>query len=76
MLVLSRGRGESVFVTVPPSDRERTIEVMAVEIRGDKARLGFEADRDITVHRSEVVEKIEREELSKPVDNPESLDIP
>jgi carbon storage regulator len=36
--------------------------VIVVEIRGDKARLGLEFDKDVPVHRTEVFEAIEREQ--------------
>lgn len=51
MLVLSRTKNESIIATLPDG---RTITVTLVEIRGDKCRLGIQADKDIAVHRSEV----------------------
>ena len=36
--------------------------VIVVEIRGDKVRLGIEADRDVPVHRTEVYEAIQRQQ--------------
>ncbi len=53
MLVLSRQRDESIMIG--------DIEVMVVEIRGDKVRLGIKAPLDVAVHRREVFEKIERQ---------------
>lgn len=47
MLVLMRKKNESIII----DDR---IKVMVVEIRGDKVRLGIEADPSIPVHREEV----------------------
>jgi len=38
------------------------IRVVVVDVRGDKVRLGFEADRDVTIHRREIQRAIEREE--------------
>ena len=35
---------------------------MVVDIRGEKVRLGIDAPRDVTVHRQEVYEAIQREE--------------
>lgn len=55
MLVLSRHPQEAVIIRVPPSTEERTIRVMLTEIRRDKARLGFEADRDIEFVREELL---------------------
>jgi carbon storage regulator len=57
MLVLSRKTQESVVVG--GSDRfERMLKVTVREIKGEKVRLGFEADADVPVHRSEVWERI------------------
>ena len=51
MLVLSRKKDESIIIN---SD----ITLVVVEIRGDKVRLGIEADRSIPIHRREVHEAI------------------
>lgn len=53
MLVLSRKRNESLFIG--------EIEVVVVDIRGDKVRLGVVAPADVPVHRREVKEAIERQ---------------
>jgi carbon storage regulator len=52
MLVLSRKRNETIVI-------DNNIEVVVVEIRGDRVRLGITAPSDVTVHRREVVAKIE-----------------
>ena len=39
----------------------KPIVVTLVDIRGDKCRLGFEADPAIIIHRQEVVEAIQRD---------------
>ncbi|HAB10127.1 MAG TPA: carbon storage regulator [Planctomycetaceae bacterium] len=54
MLVLSRKRDERIMI----GDE---ISLMVVDIRGDKVRLGIEAPSDVSVHRSEVYEAIQRE---------------
>lgn len=54
MLVLSRHKDESIVI-------EGGIRITVVDIRGDKARLGIEAPRELFVHRSEVHEAILRE---------------
>lgn len=51
VLVLSRKKDESVRIG---SD----IVITIIEIRGDKIRLGFEAPKDVSIHRQEVYEKI------------------
>ena len=55
MLVLSRKIGESVQIG-------GIINVMVVDIRKDKVRIGFEVPRDIPVHRKEVADSIARGE--------------
>ena len=58
MLVLSRKSQESVVVG--GSDRfERLLKVTVVEIRNGSVKLGFEAEADVAVHRSEVWERIQ-----------------
>ena len=57
MLVLSRKKNESIVIN-------NNITIVVVEIRGDKVRLGIEAPREIPVHRREVYEAIQRNELS------------
>ena len=52
MLVLSRKKDESIVIN-------GSIVVTIVEVRGDKVRLGIVAPREVSVHRSEVVEAIE-----------------
>ena len=51
MLVLSRQREQSIICTTPSGER---IEVTVMDIRGDKVRLGFTADRSIEIDRSEI----------------------
>jgi carbon storage regulator len=54
MLVLSRQRDESIMIG-------DNIEVIIVDIRGDKVRLGITASTKIPVHRKEIYETIKRE---------------
>lgn len=57
MLVLSRHKNESIIIKKDSLE----VEVMVVDIRGDKVRIGVEAPRDVTVHREEVQRAIDRE---------------
>lgn len=69
MLVLSRHKGEVIVIG------EKFIEVVVVEIRGDKVRLGISAPKDISVHRAEVYDSIQRAKqppLESPPCNAES----
>ncbi len=51
MLVLSRKRGERIVI----GDE---IEVVVLEIRGDRVKLGFEGPREIPIHRKELHDKM------------------
>jgi carbon storage regulator len=57
MLVLSRNKDESIII----GEGDDAVEVTIVDVRGDKVRLGINARRDISVHRKEVYEAIQRE---------------
>jgi carbon storage regulator len=54
MLVLSRQRNESIMIG-------DDVEVVIVDVRGDKVRLGITAPKTISVHRKEVYEAIQQE---------------
>ena len=54
MLVLSRHRDESIIIG-------DDIVITVVDIRGDKVRLGIAAPIEVSVHRQEVYEAIQRE---------------
>ena len=57
MLVLSRHKDETIMIG-------DNIEVTIVEIKGDQVRLGIVAPRAIAVHRKEVYEAIQAENMS------------
>ena len=50
MLVLSRYENESIVI----GDGEDAIEVVVVEVRGNKVRLGVHCAKQIPVNRSEI----------------------
>ena len=54
MLVLSRQRDESIMIG-------DNVQITIVDIRGDKVRLGIVAPTEISVHRKEVYDAIQRE---------------
>ncbi len=58
MLVLSRQKDESIVIG-------DDVEVTIVDIRGNKVRLGITAPKNISVHRREVYEAIQREKSQK-----------
>lgn len=59
MLILSRHKNEAIVIDLRQWGLG-LIELMTVEIRGDKVRHGIEADKQIPVHRREVFDAIER----------------
>ena len=58
MLVLSRQKDESIIIG-------DNIEVVIVDVRGDKVRLGINAPKNVSVHRREVYEAIQKEKGDK-----------
>jgi carbon storage regulator len=57
MLVLSRKSGEEVIVGGSVGF-ERVLKVTVLEVGNGRVRLGFEADAEVPIHRSEVWERI------------------
>jgi carbon storage regulator len=58
MLVLSRQKDESIMI----GDE---VEVTIVDVRGDKVRLGITGPKNISVHRREVYDAIQREKAER-----------
>jgi carbon storage regulator len=58
MLVLSRQRDESIMIG-------DDVEIIIVDVRGDKVRLGITAPKEIPVHRREIYDAIQREKKEK-----------
>ena len=56
MLVLTRKSGEKITI----GDE---VVVSVLEVRGSQVRLGIEAPKGIAVHRSEIYERIQEENL-------------
>ena len=56
MLVLSRKLNESIVINYD-------IVVTVLGVQGDRVRLGIEAPGEIPVHRQEVYEKMQNEEV-------------
>ena len=54
MLVLSRKQDEKIIIG-------DSITLMVISIQGDKVRLGIEAPRNVSIHREEVYQAIQRE---------------
>lgn len=58
MLVLSRQKEESIMIG-------DNIEITIVDVRGDKVRLGINAPKDVSVHRREIFDAIQREKAEQ-----------
>jgi carbon storage regulator len=58
MLVLSRQKDESIIIG-------DDVEITIVDVRGDKVRLGITAPKNISVHRKEIYEAIQKEKAEK-----------
>ena len=63
MLVLSRKKGEAVvlFHYGPNGEVVPLATVTVVEVRGDKVRLGFNADERLKIARTEVLDRPPRQ---------------
>lgn len=57
MLVVSRKAQESVAIA-DTGGHSCLVKVTVVEVRGDRVRLGFEANNDVPVHRWEVWQRL------------------
>jgi carbon storage regulator len=60
MLVLTRRAGERVLLG-------EEIEVTVVSVRGDQVRLGIEAPAEVSICRSELVERVKQENAAAAV---------
>ncbi len=60
MLVLTRKKNESIIIN-------DNIVVTVVDIRRDKVRLGFDAPKEVPIHRREVYEAIKRSEAESDI---------
>jgi carbon storage regulator len=58
MLVLSRYRDESIYIG-------DDIVLTVVDVRGDRVRLGVQAPSEVSIHRQEVYEAIQREKQAE-----------
>jgi len=63
MLVLSRQKNESIMIG-------DDVEIIIVDVRGDKVRLGITAPKTISVHRKEVYNAIQQEKAQQQTNEP------
>jgi carbon storage regulator len=52
------------------------IEVVVLEVRGEQVRLGIKAPRNVTVHRREIYEAIQKENILAAQTQPEDVPTP
>ncbi|NLW84403.1 MAG: carbon storage regulator CsrA [Phycisphaerae bacterium] len=62
MLVLSRQKDESIMIG-------DDVEIVIVDVRGDKVRLGINAPRNVAVHRKEIFIAIQKEKSGNEIAN-------
>jgi len=55
MLILTRKSGQSVMIN-------KDIKITVIDIKGNQVRMGIEAPRNVSVHREEVFDMINKEE--------------
>ncbi|MBA4291861.1 carbon storage regulator [bacterium] len=57
MLVLTRKVNQSIVIG-------DGVEVVVLEVRGEQVRIGIKAPRDVAVHRKEIYEQIQEENVT------------
>jgi carbon storage regulator len=57
MLVLARRLNESIMIG-------DDIEIVVIEIKGDQIKLGIKAPKKVTVHRKEIYQEIEQQNIA------------
>lgn len=58
MLVLSRKKDERIVIG-------DLVEIVIVDVRGEKVRLGIQAPPEVTVHRKEIHELLKKKNLKE-----------
>jgi carbon storage regulator len=68
VLVLTRKSGQKIIIG-------DNIRIAVLEIQGDQVRIGIQAPRDITIHREEIYEEIQKENKAAIAVNTDDLNI-
>ncbi|MBS1720754.1 MAG: carbon storage regulator CsrA [Armatimonadetes bacterium] len=66
MLVLTRKVGQSIVIG-------NDIEVVVLEVRGEQVRVGIRAPKNVAVHRKEIFEQIQGENIAASETRPEDV---
>lgn len=61
MLLLTRRIGESIIIN-------DNIKITILGTKGCQTRLGFDAPKEISIHREEIYQRIQQEKVKKPFD--------
>lgn len=61
MLILTRRISESVIIG-------DSVKVTVLGVKGNQIRIGIEAPKDVSIHREEIYERIQKEKLAKSQD--------
>lgn len=56
MLILTRRIGETLMI-------EDNVKIKVLDVRGNQVRIGVEAPKDVSVHREEIYQRIQREKM-------------
>jgi len=57
MLVLTRGLGDEITITIPPADRQQVVTVRVAEFKIGRVRLGITAEREVQIQRDDLKEQ-------------------
>lgn len=68
MLVLTREVGQSIVIG-------NNVKITIVQVRGDQARVGIDAPREVPVHRLEVFEELQGANTSASATGTDDLDF-
>ncbi|GMV36424.1 MAG: hypothetical protein AMXMBFR61_09320 [Fimbriimonadales bacterium] len=66
MLVLTRKVHQSIMIG-------DNVEVVVLEVRGEQVRIGIRAPKDVPVHRKEIYEQIQAENVAASQTSPEDV---
>jgi len=66
MMVLTRKRNESIMIG-------DNVEIVIVDVHGDQVKVGIRAPRSIAVHRKEIYEEIQAENVIAAKTGPDTL---
>lgn len=57
-LVITRRERQSIILKV----KDETVKIFVTKVKGNQARIGFKASRDVEIHRGEVFLELDKKE--------------